>query len=49
MARLLSFLQSYFADHGIAADDELMGAIDLSDAQYCFDLLGTAPAPAGAA
>lgn len=43
MARLLNFLQSYFADHGIAADDELMGAIDLSDVQYCMGLLGSAP------
>jgi hypothetical protein len=40
MARLLSFLQSYFADHeDIAPDDELMGAIDLSDTQYCSSLL----------
>ncbi|UUZ47058.1 hypothetical protein LP420_26355 [Massilia sp. B-10] len=39
MARLLNFLQSYFADHAIAPDDELMGPIDLSDAQYCSSLL----------
>jgi len=40
MSRLLNFLQSLFGRHGIAADDELMGAVDLSDAQYCASLLG---------
>jgi hypothetical protein len=43
MARLLRFLQSCFGGHGIAPDDELMGAIDLSDAQYCMNLLSAAP------
>lgn len=39
MSRLLNFLQNLFGTHGVAADDQLMGAVDLSDAQYCLGLL----------
>ncbi len=39
MARLLSFFTSLFSRGTVAAEDHLMGAVDLSDAAYCLSLL----------
>ena len=39
MSRLLTFVKRIFGHSAIDPDDPLMGALDLSDTAYCFDLL----------
>ena len=39
MRRLLNFMKRIFGHAAIDPDDPLMGALDLSDTAYCFDLL----------
>lgn len=39
MARLLNFFTSLFSRGGMAGEDHLTGAVDLSDAAYCLSLL----------
>jgi len=39
MLNLLKYLQSLLGLKHLAADDQLTGAVDLSDAQYCRGLL----------
>ncbi|MFZ3287240.1 MAG: hypothetical protein WA191_10370 [Telluria sp.] len=39
MKRIVTFLNSLFGTPVSAEDDDLMGAVDLSDSAYCFELL----------
>lgn len=39
MARLLNFFTTLFSRGGVATEDHLTGAVDLSDAAYCLSLL----------
>jgi hypothetical protein len=39
MKRLASYLHSLFSTPASDVEDELMGAVDLSDSAYCFSLL----------
>lgn len=39
MARLVGFFQRLLGAAVLDEDDHLLGAIDLSDADYCFGLL----------
>lgn len=42
MRVLLNFLQHLFGGRTVAAEDPLMGAVDLSDVPYCIGLLDSA-------
>lgn len=39
MKRIVTFLNRLFGTPVCAEDDHLMGAVDLSDSAYCFELL----------
>lgn len=45
MRALLSFLHHVFGGRGVAVEDHLMGAVDLSDAHYCAGLLDSMREP----
>ncbi|WP_181372986.1 hypothetical protein [Massilia glaciei] len=39
MKRLATYLQRLFSTSAVDVEDELMGAVDLSDSAYCLGLL----------